>query len=338
MINTNSESRAGNQSSVTSLLANVVERRPIGQEKGYSGAAVERVELADGRSLIVKRISAETDFSMRLTHDRGRAATLWINGVLQRLPAAVDPAMVAAERDGDGWILVMRDVAGSLISEGKILSRQETRRIIEAMIAVHNTYHGENIPELCTLADLFAAFSPKVIVQIQAESKLFVSWVLRGWEYFATMAPPDVNAAVQEILGEPALLSRALEELDPTLIHADLYIENIGLYPDRVVFLDWGLATYAPSAVDFTAFLAMNSLRLEGSLDEVSADFRRISNAKDDQRAMQLAMLGAVVQYGWRMAMFVEEWGEPEQMSRIEAEFEWWMRRATLALGNWSPK
>ena len=50
------------------------------------------------------------------TKDEGREALLVSSGALGRLPEAIDPAVVAAERDGDAWWVVMRDVSALLIS------------------------------------------------------------------------------------------------------------------------------------------------------------------------------------------------------------------------------
>ena len=73
------------------LLDNAVERKPIGEGQGYSGAKLERVVLADSTVLVVKRISQEYDLAMKLTHDTGRAARLWVSGVLDRLPPGDRP-------------------------------------------------------------------------------------------------------------------------------------------------------------------------------------------------------------------------------------------------------
>jgi hypothetical protein len=82
------------------LLDNALERKPIGDGQGYSGAKLERVILADGSVLIVKHISQEYDLAMKLTHDTGRAARLWVSGVLDRLPPVIDHATLAAEPEG----------------------------------------------------------------------------------------------------------------------------------------------------------------------------------------------------------------------------------------------
>jgi hypothetical protein len=118
---------------VAGLLAGVVERTPLRQtSQGYAGATLERVILVDGRALVVKRISPAWDVAMRLTHDTGRAAWLWTSGVMARFPPVGDHAVVAAEPDGDGWVIVMRDVAAALLPDARILTRAESRRILAA--------------------------------------------------------------------------------------------------------------------------------------------------------------------------------------------------------------
>ncbi len=69
--------------------------------------------LADGRALIAKRIVPGTDWIGRVTHDdRARGASVRRPACFDRLPGAIDHAVVAAERDGEAWWVVTRDVSG----------------------------------------------------------------------------------------------------------------------------------------------------------------------------------------------------------------------------------
>ena len=53
-----------------------------------SGAGLERVRLADGRRFVVKRVSPQTDITLRLTGGSvGGEYLLWRAGALDRLPA-----------------------------------------------------------------------------------------------------------------------------------------------------------------------------------------------------------------------------------------------------------
>ena len=98
---------------MTSLLADVVTREPLAAADGRSGSLLERVILANGRTLVVKHVLDGGDWIMRGCHDHGRAAELWAQGVLARVPAVIDHAVVGAEQVEGGWVVVMRDVSAA---------------------------------------------------------------------------------------------------------------------------------------------------------------------------------------------------------------------------------
>ena len=101
--------------------------------RGWSGNALERLVLADGNVLIAKRIVPGGDWIGRASADPGREGLLFTNGVLDRLPPALDHAMVAAARDGDAWWLVMRDVSDQLLDDDSLVSRETNRRLLGAV-------------------------------------------------------------------------------------------------------------------------------------------------------------------------------------------------------------
>ena len=114
---------------LVSGLGEVAEHEPM-ISIGWSGNLLERLVLADGRRLVAKRIVPGKNWIDRHTKDEGREGLLFTSGVLGRMPAAIDHAVVAAERDGDAWWVVMRDVSASLLADGKRLTREEHRRIL----------------------------------------------------------------------------------------------------------------------------------------------------------------------------------------------------------------
>ena len=117
-------------------------REPL-DHAGNSGAALERVVLGDGTSLIAKRVGRGGDWLGRVTNDRGRTALLWQAGAFERLPAALDHGIESVVEDGDGWWVVMRDLSATFLAEDRRLSREENRRILAAAAAMHAEFAGE---------------------------------------------------------------------------------------------------------------------------------------------------------------------------------------------------
>ena len=60
----------------------------------------------------------------------------------------------------------------------------------------------------------------------------------------------------------------------PTLIHGDLRDDNLGLEGDRVVLLDWDMATAATPAVEFAWYLGHDAWRIDASHDEITTTSR----------------------------------------------------------------
>ena len=70
------------------MLQGAITREPFTDHPGVSGSRLEKVELADGTKLVVKHISAQWDWIMRGTSDRGREAQLGASRVLDRVADA----------------------------------------------------------------------------------------------------------------------------------------------------------------------------------------------------------------------------------------------------------
>jgi hypothetical protein len=318
-------------------LGEAVQRTPLGEHGGYSGAELERVVLADGIVLIVKRVAAATGPTTRLTHNQGRAATLWTAGVLDRFPPVIDHATLAAERDGDGWTIIMRDVSEALLGDERVLTRAEHRRILAAANALHETFRGERIAGLCTLTDHLSLFTPATAARERPGPRRLFDAIVRGWELFPSAVPHDVVEAVFAVHAHPERLAAELERHETTLIHGDLWLANIGLFPDRVVMLDWGLATQAPPAFEFTTSLTGNWSRIAATREELIDDFRAVRGERHDERALDLAFLATFCEYGWNKALDALEHPDAAVRARESSELAWWVRRVRRSLAVWSP-
>ena len=89
-------------------LDDVVERVPMVDHEGKSGALLGRVTLAGGRCLIVKRFSPESDLLMAALGDVvGREYVLWSRGILDQLPPEVSHAVVDGWVDGDETVILI---------------------------------------------------------------------------------------------------------------------------------------------------------------------------------------------------------------------------------------
>jgi aminoglycoside phosphotransferase (APT) family kinase protein len=144
--------------------------------------------------------------------------------------------------------------------------------------------------------------------------------------------------AVGAVHKRPERLAAELERCATTLIHGDLWLSNVGLSPDRVVLLDWGVATQAPPAFEFTMFLTGAWSRILATRDEVIDDVRAVSGEQHDERALQLAFLATYAELGWNKALDAVEHWDPAIRRREADDLAWWTGRVRRALEKtWSP-
>ena len=321
---------------LVSDLGEVAEHEPV-VSTGWSGNLLERLTLADGRRLIAKRIVPGTNWIDHHTKDQGREALLFTSGVLGRMPHAIDHAVLAAERDGDAWWVVMRDVSASLLSDGRRLSRDEHRRVLAAANAMWDEFWNEQVPHLCSLDDCFQLFSPAIAEAERDGLDLLPKQYEVFWEAFAEAVDSDVADAVLALVHDPAPLVTELDACGTTLIHADIRDEQIGLDGDRLILLDWGRASQGNPVVDFFWSICHNAWRIDATHDELVEDFRRARGERDDQRAVELGVIAGLVMYGWVFGHSAAFHPDPAERDWARRELAWWVPRARRALATWSP-
>ena len=317
-------------------LGDVAAHEPV-VSNGWSGNVLERVALADGRRLIAKRIVPGTNWIDRHTNDEGREALLFRSGALARMPRTIDHAVLAAERDGDAWWVVMRDVSASLLPDGKRLTREEHRRVLAAANGMWNEFWGEQVPHLCPLDKCFQLFSPAIGEAERDGLDLLPKQYEAFWEAFAEAVDSDVAEAVLALVDDPAPLVGALDACGTTLIHADIRDEQIGLDGDRLILLDWGRASQGHPVVDFFWSICHNGWRIDATHDELVEDFRRTRGAWDDPQALELGVIAGLVMYGWVFGHSAAYHPDPAERDWARDELAWWVPRARRALETWSP-
>jgi len=312
-------------------LGEVAQHEPL-ISRGWSGNILERLVLADGSRLVAKRIVPGSNWIDRHTADDGREALLFRSGVLDRVNTAIDHTIVAAERDGEAWWVVMKDVSDSLLSDEKRLSRAESSRILAAANQMWDEFWGEEVPHLCSLWDRLLLFSPAIARSERDGVDLLPKQYEVFWEAFAGAVDSDVAEGVRSLHQDPEPLVAALEALGTTLIHADIRDEQIGLNADRLILIDWGLATQGHPVVDFAWSICHNGWRTEASHDELVEDFRRVRGDHDDPRANELIGLVGLLTYGWVFGHSAAYHPNPSEREWARAELAWWVPQARRGL------
>jgi aminoglycoside phosphotransferase (APT) family kinase protein len=154
-----------------------------------------------------------------------------------------------------------------------------------------------------------------------------------AWEAFADVVPDDVAAEIMTAVRDPGALAAALDEsCSPTLLHGDLRDDNLGLADDRIVLLDWDLATAGPATVEFAWYLCHDVWRIDAGHAEIERDFREAEGARVDDRAHELGMLTGLVQYGWIFGHSARVHPDPAERRWAEEELDWWVPRTRRAL------
>lgn len=263
---------------------------------------------------------------------------MWKGGLFERVPPAIHHATVAVEEDGSGWSVFMHDVSEALVAPDRRLDRAAVRSVLAAMAELHLAFWGERFPELCGLEDRYLLLSPQTARREQERGNPVGGVITRCWEAFAEFVPDDIAAPILTIVDRPALLAEQLEKCDQTLVHGDVRLSNLGFLDDRVVLIDWGERTgSAPAAVELASFLAFDAKRIDVSRDDVIADFRSLYRDYFDETALQLALIGGLVQLGCHFVLdVVLRGGDAERVSAM-SELAWWTRTVATALETWSP-
>ena len=110
------------------LVDAALDRAPVNDD-GRSGAVLERVLLADGSRVVVKRFDPAVDLVMRLSGDpSGREVELFQRGLLDALPPTVLHPVIDGWYDDDGHgVLVMRDLGDAVLTWTSIVDPGRAR-------------------------------------------------------------------------------------------------------------------------------------------------------------------------------------------------------------------
>lgn len=239
------------------LRDRIVTRIPLDDNDGASGATLERARLDDGTGLILKTFDPARDLTMLIP---GRTVPLdvelWRAGVLDRLPSEIGHAVRDAWREDGRWVVAMTDVGAHLLSYESRLGRDGGRRLLRAARALHAAFRGQPLPGLWPTTERIALFAPRVMTRGEHGENPLPAWCLAGWRQFDALVPAEVRDLVHRVHADPAVLAAPLTARSGvTLLHGDYWTPNLAPEPDRVVAIDWALATLGPPVLEYASFL-----------------------------------------------------------------------------------
>lgn len=270
------------EGSVGRLLEGVERRESWKTSDSLSGSRFERVVI-DGARFVVKYISVDDDWIMRATGDlHCRQLTLLSSHVLDALPEAIDPAIVAgapftSERGHRGLALLMRDVSGTLVPPGRqVIALDLHRRFIQHMAQLHAAYWGfRDEVGLFPLAHQYVFLTPTMAELEAPTSKVdpVPPAVAGGWRRLRKRYHRQWRR-LYELAAEPWPLVAALRAGPQTLIHGDWKLGNLGADGPRTILLDWDRTGEGPPLVDLAWYLAVNCDRLPESKEDTIDAYR----------------------------------------------------------------
>ena len=315
------------------VLDTAIDRAPVSDD-GRSGATLERVLLADGSRVVVKRFDPAVDLVMRATGDtRGREVDLFRRGVLDGLPASVRHPVVGGWYDDDGrGVLVMRDLGEAVLTWTSIVPGARATIMFHAVADLHAAYLGSAPEGLTPLESIQGMFEPRRIGALAGEA--LADAALRGWEYWPEVAPGEAGEQLLDLAHDTAPLVAACLALPTTLLHGDLATVNMAFepgHPGCLTLIDWGLAAAGPAEVDIGRLLAGCGHLFEAGLDDLVALQRRAAGPAHDEAALRLGLLSGITWLGWNKALDIVEHPDPAVRARERAALPWWLHQAELA-------
>ncbi|GIF71043.1 hypothetical protein [Asanoa siamensis] len=298
--------------STTEMIQAVAAGRPVRRDEpldppGDPDPAPETLLIGDERFRI-ERLGRPLDWVMRALGDGadGRApwtVLLWQGGLLDRLPRTVDHTIAGVSWDPTTQIadlLVLDEPRSSVPWD---IDLETHHRLLDHMAAMHARFwHFTDPVGLGPPGARYTALAPSTGIR---EAGSGADGLVVGWAALAADQPAAHEAALA-LAVDPAPLLAAFDGLPTTLVNGDWRVGNLRPLADgRTALLGWGWAGAAGSAVDLAGYLALNAGKLPESKNATIDAFRaalerhKIDTAGWWDRQLELALLGAFVQFGW---------------------------------------
>lgn len=311
--------------SVEELLAGAGERTAIASV-GKSGAALERVTI-DGDPYVVKYLDPAEDWTIRIADvPRTAPVEVWSRGLLHALPPEIDSPIVGVADLGEKAVLLMRDVSPWLVPGGDApIPLAQHEGFLDAMAALHvRFWDSDEDIEVVGPARRYLELSPMMAAAEAAlgSDHLVPQLVAQGWPLLSEVAPRAAGVVVP-LVHDPGPLVAALASTPQTFVHGNWKLDNLGTHDDgRTILFDWELPGRGAPLADVAWYLAINCRRLPISKERTLEVYRDALHRRgvDTEpwwdRQLRLALLGALVQFGWEKAL-----------GGYDEELAWWEER-----------
>lgn len=309
------------------------------ENDGWSGAAMTRVERGtDGARFVLKRDSLARDWIARVTGDVPYLREAALANAAPNLPAPVRLPHLGVARDGDDVVLLMPDLADTLLRWESPVDVDTVDRVLQALAALHGS------PWQAQLAREFpwTGLRRRVLLLTRTSAARYEAdgnWVgerfRKGWDAFDRNVPASVSALVDNLTANPEPLFAALAGLPDAGLHGDLKLGNVGPASDGTVFMiDWQMTLVAPVAVELGWFLVCNVAGLPLGPDEVLERYRGVASQPDDAAwatQRDLALLVGLLLRGWRKGFDAEAGLTLPTGASAGQDLEWWGAEALAA-------
>jgi hypothetical protein len=314
-----------------------VREAPLGaQESAYSGSAISVIETNTDR-LLLKRCAPAWDYFMRVSNDgRGREALVFTSGLLDRLPPELAHAYLACARDGDGWAILMRDVASSLMPPRVAIAHADHRRVLTGLAAFHAAFWEHDPgPGFCAPWHHYHVVSPAAAAGDAGEHGALQEMIQDGWERLLALIDPGIGTLALALANDPTPLTDRLARLPQTVVHGDMRPANIGIEDDRLLPIDWALVGRGVAGLDAIWYVAglgaRSPLARESSLDIYRAALADRLGPRFDtawwEPMLDFSLLGGLLRHGW-IAARVTSSRDTMMRDAARADLSWWTEAA----------
>ncbi len=300
---------------------------PIAHD-GYSGAPLSTIECG-GKRYFIKRIGRANDWIARATDDtHGREAQFAASDLIARLPKSIAVPSLGVAHDGEGWAMLMRDIAPYLIpDDGSLLAADVIDEMLASIATMHAQFWRDPLPSAgiswTPIERRLRLLSPDEAPALAAEG--IDVGAVRGWAAFEEVAPPAAVDLMRRLFADMSGLLAAVDAAPQTLLHGDLRLGNMGVGDGKLWLFDWATVTRAPVSLELAWFLAVNSSRFSIPLADVHNRYCDHLRAVLTPRALPDAEWERLDALMFILGFLLDIWGKANVAAAGQPdELRWW--------------